>query len=245
MSKKITIFKEVYDYYYDGELTKEQFADLMLLHYQVMWGNGVEVNDIQDKEVRMIWRTLQHTVKKSAKNAKDYDKRKENAENENKADLSPSNESDDNLYQPEDENQNTGLKTAKNEVIENIETTEQIIDDDNMGNLTNIRLNPTTGMYEYTKEQKEQIKEKVIEKNTPKPVNVLVQTTPNVEMTFSQFLKEEGYNIKTIIDDLNEGGMRANVQAKENLRRLFNTQYGRIYKEQITEIINRNIVKTA
>lgn len=115
MAEKITIFKEVFDSYYDGELTKEQFADLMLLHYQVMWGNGVELEDIKDNDIKKIWRYLQYTVKKSAKNARDYQKRKEN---ENKAVLTPLNPQDDNLYQPEVEMPSNSLKIANTEVFE-------------------------------------------------------------------------------------------------------------------------------
>ena len=132
MSEKITIFKEVFDYYYDGEINKEQFADLMLLHYQVMWGNGVEVKEIEDKDVRMIWRTLQHTVKKSAKNAKDYDKRKQNKETENKPVLTPQNNEDDNLYQPIEESSLNSLKTPVNTEfdIPTVEVKEPEIEDD-------------------------------------------------------------------------------------------------------------------
>jgi hypothetical protein len=72
---KITVFKEVFDYYYDGDITKEQLADLLLMHYQTKWGDGVNVNDIEDKDLKMIWKTLRHTVKKSAQNAKDYQDR--------------------------------------------------------------------------------------------------------------------------------------------------------------------------
>lgn len=77
-SDKITIFKEVFDYYYDGDLTKEQLADLLLLHYETKWGDGVDVNSIDDKEVKVIWKTLRHTVVKSVKNAKEYENRKNN-----------------------------------------------------------------------------------------------------------------------------------------------------------------------
>ena len=74
MTDKITIFKEVFDYYYDGEITKEQLADVLLMHYETRWGNGVDVKEIEDKDLRMIWRTLQHSVIKSTKNAKQYEK---------------------------------------------------------------------------------------------------------------------------------------------------------------------------
>lgn len=74
MTDKITIFKEVFDYYYDGEITKEQLADLLLMHYETRWGDGVDAKEIEDKDLRMIWRTLQHSVIKSTKNAKQYEK---------------------------------------------------------------------------------------------------------------------------------------------------------------------------
>lgn len=235
MSKKITIFKEVYDYYYKGELTKEQFADLMLLHYQVMWGNGVEAEDIQDKEVRIIWRTLQHTVKKSAKNAKDYDKRKENAETENKANLSPLNDSDDKIYHPEIESVSNGLKTDKNEELK--DNKEKDIED--MGNL--LVFNQTTGKYEYPNKTKEEIKEKVIKNSLPTVQIAATAQTPSIP-TFEEVLKDEKDAIENIIKDFNAGGMNARVQAPENLKDLLNRKWGRYYKEQITEYINNRRV---
>ena len=134
MTDKITIFKEVFDYYYDGEITKEQLADLLLMHYETRWGNGVDVKEIEDKDLRMIWRTLQHSVIKSTKNAKQYEKQqnKKSAlqevketefdlpkeENQNKADLSPSNPSVDAEYHQQVEMPSNGLKTGKEEILE-------------------------------------------------------------------------------------------------------------------------------
>lgn len=125
MAEKITIFKEVFDSYYDGELTKEQFADLMLLHYQVMWGDGVELEDIKDNDIKKIWRYLQHTVKKSAKNARDYQKRKI----ENKPNLSPSNSPNDNLCQPEVESGSNSPKTSNTEICETDDEFTKFIND--------------------------------------------------------------------------------------------------------------------
>ena len=109
-SEKITIFKEVFNYYYDGDITKEQLADLLLLHYETRWGDGVEVKDIQDKDVRMIWRTLQHTVAKSVRNAKDYENRKSNKTN----DLNPSKPVEQ-IPQPVVDNSSESLKMANND----------------------------------------------------------------------------------------------------------------------------------
>lgn len=142
MTDKITIFKEVFDYYYDGEITKEQLADLLLMHYETRWGNGVDVKEIEDKDLRMIWRTLQHSVIKSTKNAKQYEKQQNkksalqdtvgtefditpvtnnipsNKETENKPILSPQIIQDDNQYQPKAESGLNSLKMGNNKMEE-------------------------------------------------------------------------------------------------------------------------------
>lgn len=78
------IFKDTFEYLMSGEITNEQFAELMKLVYQLRWGDGVDESLIKDKEVRLIWRTLKHTVQKSKTNAKQYQK--------NKTDIQPNNE---------------------------------------------------------------------------------------------------------------------------------------------------------
>lgn len=141
MTDKITIFKEVFDYYYDGEITKEQLADLLLMHYETRWGNGVDVKEIEDKDLRMIWRTLQHSVIKSTKNAKQYEKQQNKkstlqdtvgtefnitpvnnipceTENENKPILDTQIIQDDNQYQPKAESGLNSLKIGNNEIVE-------------------------------------------------------------------------------------------------------------------------------
>lgn len=77
------IFKDTFEYLMSGEITNEQFAELMKLVYQLRWGDGVDETLIKDKDVRLIWRTLKHTVQKSKTNAKQYQK---------KADIQPNNE---------------------------------------------------------------------------------------------------------------------------------------------------------
>jgi restriction endonuclease Mrr len=82
--KGIMIFKDTFEYLMSGEITNEQFAELVKLVYQLRWGDGVDESLIKDKEVRLIWRTLKHTVQKSKTNAKQYQK--------NKTDIQPNNE---------------------------------------------------------------------------------------------------------------------------------------------------------
>ena len=140
MADKITIFKEVFDYYYYGEITKEQLADLLLMHYETRWGNGVDIKEIKDIDLRKIWRILQYSVIKSTKNAKQYEKQQnkksalqevketefdlpktgENDKNENKADLSPSKPSVDAEYHQQVEMPSNGLKTGKEEVFDTL-----------------------------------------------------------------------------------------------------------------------------
>lgn len=82
--KGIMIFKDTFEYLMSGEITNEQFAELMKLVYQLRWGDGVDETLIKDKDVRLIWRTLKHTVQKSKTNAKQYQK--------NNTDIQPNND---------------------------------------------------------------------------------------------------------------------------------------------------------
>ena len=80
----ITMFKETFEYLINGDLTKDQFGELAILIYNTKWGDGTYEENITDRDVRLIWKTLRHSVKKSASNSKNYEERK------NKTDI-PSN----------------------------------------------------------------------------------------------------------------------------------------------------------
>ena len=215
MADKITIFKEVFDYYYDGEITKEQLADLLLMHYETRWGNGVDVKEIEDKDLRMIWRTLQHSVIKSTKNAKQYEKQQNkksalqdtvgtefnitpvtnnipsNEEIENKPILDIQITQDDNQYQEEVESGLNSLKMGNNEIIEDNTYMEQNIEDNNkekdIEDMGNLLVfDETTGQYKYPSKTKEHIKEKVLKKNLP-TVQVAATTQVPDEPTIPSF----------------------------------------------------------
>lgn len=260
MADKITIFKEVFDYYYDGEITKEQLADLLLMHYETRWGNGVDVKEIEDKDLRMIWRTLQHSVIKSTKNAKQYEKQQNkksalqntvgdefnipqvannipsNEETENKPVLAPQIPQDDNQCQEDVESGLNSLKMGNNEIVE--DNKENNIED--MGNL--LVFDETTGQYKYPSKTKEQIKEKILEKNLPTVQVAATAHTPNSNIpSFQDFLKETAHTINDIIEDFKAGGIRATKQAPTNLKEFLNTKLGRFYKEEIEEYIKARV----
>lgn len=251
MADKITIFKEVFDYYYDGEITKEQLADLLLMHYETRWGNGVDIKEIKDKDLRKIWRILQYSVIKSTKNAKQYEKQQnkksalqevketefdlpktdDNVENENKADLSPSKPSVDAEYHQQVEMPSNGLKTGKEEILE--EDIINILNDNNiMSNPTNVRIDKETGKY-FTDEKVKEIREKV-EKSNNKPLPVVEDNIP----LWEDYLKSISSKLRDIINDLNSNSrLRRTIQAPTNLKELLNNRVGRYYKDRVLKII--------
>lgn len=89
----IMIFKDTMEYLIEGIISAEQYAELTRLIYATRWGDGVNINTIKDKNVLMIWKTLQHTVKKSKSNAKHY----KNCKSKNNTDIQPNTEFEDNL----------------------------------------------------------------------------------------------------------------------------------------------------
>lgn len=173
-SEGILIFKDTMEYLIDGILTAEQYAELTRMIYATRWGNGVNEKEIKDKLLLGIWKTLKHTIKKSARNARyrennqnkksalqevtstEFDLPKE--ENQNIADLSHQNTQDDISIHQEQDIQPESLKIALNEKIED----NNIKDNENMGNLTNIVYDSTTGRFQFTNKQKEDIKNKMI-----------------------------------------------------------------------------------
>lgn len=154
---------------------------------------------------------------------------------ENKADLSPSNDSDDKIYQPEVESASNGLKMGKNEELENVDIIEESKIEEDMGNL--LVFNQTTGRYEYPNKTKEEIKEKVIKNSLPTVQVAATAQTPSIP-TFEEVLKVEKDAIENIIKDFNDGGVNARLQAPTRLNELLNRKWGRYYKEEITEYIN-------
>ena len=177
-SEGILIFKDTMEYLVDGILTAEQYAELTRMIYATRWGDGVNEKEIKDKLLLGIWKTLKHTIKKSARNARyrennqnkksalqevistefDLPKTEDNIENENKADLSHQIVQDNISTHQEQDMQPESLKIALNEKIED----NNIEDNEDMGNLTNIVYDSTTGRFQFTNEQKEKVKRNLI-----------------------------------------------------------------------------------
>lgn len=177
-SEGILIFKDTMEYLVDGILTAEQYAELTRMIYATRWGDGVNEKEIKDKLLLGIWKTLKHTIKKSARNARyrennqnkksalqevtstefDLPKTEDKIENENKADLSHQIVQDNISVHQEQDIQPESLKIALNEEIED----NNIEDKEDMENLTNIVYDSTTGRFQFTNEQKEKVKRNLI-----------------------------------------------------------------------------------
>lgn len=140
-SEGILIFKDTMEYLIDGILTAEQYAELTRMIYATRWGDGVNEKEITDKLLLGIWKTLKHTIKKSARNARYRENNTSkksalqdtvgtefnitpvnnipcNKEIENKPILNPQITQDDNQYQPKVESGLNSLKIGNNEVVE-------------------------------------------------------------------------------------------------------------------------------
>lgn len=78
INEGIIIFKDTFEYYKEGELNAKQFSELMMLIYSTRWEDKViEDKDIKDTKIRLIWKTLKHSVIKSKNNSNNNKKKKE------------------------------------------------------------------------------------------------------------------------------------------------------------------------
>ena len=161
----------------------------------------------------------------------DLPKTDDNVENENKADLSPSKPSVDAEYHQQVEMPSNGLKTGKEEILE--EDIINILNDNNiMSNPTNVRIDKETGKY-YTDAKIKEIREKV-EKSNNKPLPVVEDNIP----LWEDYLKSISSKLRDIINDLNSNSrLRRTIQAPTNLKELLNNNVGRYYKDRVLRII--------
>lgn len=75
----MVFFEEYFEYMDD--MTPEQFYQFMGLIRDLRYkGIDTEAKDIEDKDVRLAWRAVRPSVKKSLQNAKDYKKKQKQAE---------------------------------------------------------------------------------------------------------------------------------------------------------------------
>lgn len=75
MAQGITFFKEYFDFMDD--MTPEQYYEFMRLIRDLRF-NGIDTKpeDVEDKFVRLAWRSVRPVIAKSTRNAKDYNKKK-------------------------------------------------------------------------------------------------------------------------------------------------------------------------
>ena len=210
-SEGILIFKDTMEYLVDGILTAEQYAELTRMIYATRWGDGVNEKEIKDKLLLGIWKTLKHTIKKSARNARyrennqnkksalqevtstefDLPKTEDKIENENKANLSHQIVQDNINPHQEQDIQPESLKIALNEEIED----NNINDNEDMGNLTNIVYDSTTGRFQFTNEQKEKVKRNLIKVAASKQsskneqVQELINTDDELRKYYSRYIQ--------------------------------------------------------
>ena len=210
-SEGILIFKDTMEYLVDGILTAEQYAELTRMIYATRWGDGVNEKEIKDKLLLGIWKTLKHTIKKSARNARyrennqnkksalqeitstefDLPKTEDKIENENKANLSHQIVQDNINPHQEQDIQSESLKIALNEEIED----NNINDNEDMGNLTNIVYDSTTGRFQFTNEQKEKVKRNLIKVAASKQsskneqVQELINTDEELRKYYSRYIQ--------------------------------------------------------
>jgi len=122
--------------------------------------------------------------------------------------------------------------------------------EETMGNLTNIVIvdgkamikEPAIETRSYSKAQIENIKQKLIDKNTPKQEPVTT-TLEKSGLSFQDFVDEYKYQINDIIKDFADGGNLRKTQGEERLKSIINSRAGRYYEKQLMALIENNVSK--
>lgn len=72
----LMIFKDTFEYLIDGDMSDTEFCTLMRCVYNLRENGELPNEDELPKTVRLVWKTLKHSVSKSKTNQKYYDKKK-------------------------------------------------------------------------------------------------------------------------------------------------------------------------
>lgn len=72
----LMIFKSTFDYLIEGDLSNDGFCELMRCIYNLRENGEMPDMSAMSKEVRLVWRNYQHTILKSIRNARYYEKKK-------------------------------------------------------------------------------------------------------------------------------------------------------------------------
>lgn len=75
----IMVFKDTFEYLIDGDLTNDEFCELMRCIYLAREKNEYPNENELSKSVRLVWRTLKNSVQKSIRNAKHYNNKKQSS----------------------------------------------------------------------------------------------------------------------------------------------------------------------
>lgn len=76
----IMVFKDTFEYLIDGDLTNDEFCELMRCIYFAREKNEYPNENDLPKSVRLVWKTLKNSVKKSIRNAKHHNTKKQSSE---------------------------------------------------------------------------------------------------------------------------------------------------------------------
>lgn len=73
----LMIFKDTFEYLIDGDMSDTEFCTLMRCVYNLRENGELPNEDELPKTVRLVWKTLKHSVTKSVTNQKYYNKQKD------------------------------------------------------------------------------------------------------------------------------------------------------------------------
>lgn len=115
----LMIFKDTFEYLVDGDMTDGEFCTLMRCIYNLRENGELPDETKLTKNVKLVWKTLKHSITKSVTNAKYYDKKKSKKKTIKKSTKEET--SDNNYYCPwtdDDESQPINLSKEERYVIE-------------------------------------------------------------------------------------------------------------------------------
>ncbi len=140
----LMIFKDTFEYLIDGDMSNDEFCTLMRCVYNLRENGELPNEDELPKTVKLVWKTLKHSISKSATNARYYDKRKSN-----KSKTVKNKEINEDYYCPWTDEETGEIYTPTDQAYTSDLTIDPVLEEEQSGNLNDYILGHQDGMMRH------------------------------------------------------------------------------------------------
>lgn len=144
----LMIFKDTFEYLMDGDMSNDEFCTLMRCIYNLRENGELPDEEELPKTVKLVWKTLKHSISKSATNARYYKTKKEQKPKKGERIFKNANSNND-YFCPWTDEETGKIYTPTDQAYTSDLTVDPILEEEQSGNLNDYILGHKDGMMRH------------------------------------------------------------------------------------------------